>query len=50
VETSAEVDPKGVLRPLMQVKKILEMETPPQPKEDCEWCEWRGEVKRVLSR
>jgi hypothetical protein len=31
------VDPKRVLRPLMQVKKILEMDSPPQPKEGCEW-------------
>jgi hypothetical protein len=44
----AEVDPRRVLRPLMQVKKILEMEAPPQPSDDCQWCEWRGEIGKTL--
>jgi len=44
----AEVDPKRVLRPLMQARKILEMEEPPRPGEDCQWCEWRGEIGEAL--
>jgi CRISPR/Cas system-associated exonuclease Cas4 (RecB family) len=44
----AEVDPRRVLRPLMQAKKILKMESPPQPSDDCQWCEWRGEIEKAL--
>jgi CRISPR/Cas system-associated exonuclease Cas4 (RecB family) len=44
----AEVDPRRVLRPLMQARKILEMESPPQPKEDCQWCKWRREIEKTL--
>jgi len=44
----ADVDPRRVLRPLMQVKRIMGMERPPEPKEDCEMCRWRGEMGKTL--
>jgi len=44
----AEVDSRRVLRPLMQARKILEMEEPPEPKDGCQWCEWRGAMGKVV--
>jgi predicted RecB family nuclease len=44
------VNPARIPRILFRARRILEMESPPHPSEDCEWCKWRREVKEILSR
>lgn len=45
-----EVDPGRIPPVLAEVKRVLEMEEPPPPSKDCEWCKWRREIGGALSR
>lgn len=46
----SEMDPSRIPAVLSRVREVLEMEAPPPPSEDCEMCEWWGEIRETLSK
>lgn len=42
------VDPSKIPPLLDQARRILEMETPPDPDPECEWCRWRQQTREFL--
>jgi CRISPR/Cas system-associated exonuclease Cas4 (RecB family) len=45
-----DVHPGRIPRILSRARRILEMESPPPPSDDCEWCGWRREIEETLSK
>jgi len=45
-----EVNPDRIPVLLMNAKKIIELQEPPEPSENCEWCVWRRNTRDLLKK